>query len=212
VLLDAPIKPVGWDFALAQAISRFLSPPILVLLGLAMVARYLIGATAYEWIAFYIIISVLLPVSYIIVQVQRGKITDFHMRLREQRIIPMLLTFTCALVAWGVMRLASAPYPLIVVSAIGTIQTAFFLLITLRWKISGHATAISGMAVFLCGIFGWAATPALLLIPMVAWARLRLGRHDLWQVITGSAAGAIFVIIALLLIARHCQPDAWPCY
>jgi hypothetical protein len=210
-MIETPVEPLVWDYSLAQVVSRFLSPPFMVMLGLLLMAHYLGGAGAYGWVLFYMTVSVLLPVTYIVVQVQRGKITDFHMRVREQRTAPMLLTFTCALIAWGVMKLASAPEALVVFTAVGTVQTAFILLVTLRWKISGHATAISSMAVFLCGLFGWAAVPSLLLIPLVAWARLRLRRHDLWQVIAGSATGALFMIWALSMIARHCRVDAWLC-
>jgi hypothetical protein len=175
------------------------------LTGTLLIAHSIGGADAYGWVLFYTLVTILLPVVYIVIQVQRGVITDFHMRVRAQRIIPMLLAFICALFAWAVMSLASAPRVLVIFAGIGVVQTGLLWLITLRWKISGHATAISGLAIFLFGLFGWAASPALLAIPAVAWARLRLDRHDLWQTIAGSLAGIAFMLWTLYLIANHCQ-------
>jgi hypothetical protein len=198
-------KPHTWDYYLAQIISRVLSPPLLVLLGMMLMATSLGGGEIYGWVVLYTIMTVLIPVVYIAIQVQRGRITDFHMKNREQRNIPLLLTFLCAISACWVMSQAQVPNALVIFAAIGIFQTGLLWLITLRWKISGHAMTISGLTVFLCGLYGWIAAPGLLVIPMVAWARVRLSRHDLWQTIAGTAFGVSSMVVALYLISWQCQ-------
>jgi hypothetical protein len=200
-LVQLSESPHSWDHHLAQIISRVLSPPLLVLLGMMLMAKSLGGGEIYGWVVLYTMMTVLIPVVYIAIQVQRGRITDFHMKTREQRNIPLLLTFLCTIGAWWVMSQAQVPHALLIFAVIGIFQTGLLWLITLRWKISGHATTISGLAVFLCWLYGWIATPGLLVIPMVAWARVRLSRHDLWQTIVGTAFGVSSMVVALCLIS-----------
>jgi membrane-associated phospholipid phosphatase len=133
-------------------------------------------------------------VGYIIWKVHRGEITDFHVGVREQRIRPLSLAVVGGIVSLTGLWLGKAPVGLTVLAAMGVMQVAFLLLVTFKWKISGHGAAISSLAVYLCGLYGAAAAPALLTIPLVAWARLRLRRHTLLQTICGSLAGAAFTL------------------
>ncbi|GAB4578365.1 MAG: hypothetical protein Fur0022_11000 [Anaerolineales bacterium] len=204
-LLDTPIEaalPRG-EYAIAKLISGIFSPPLMVTASLLFLAQA-ISANAVAWALFQIGVGILIPVIFIVVQVQRGVITDFHMRVREQRIVPMIFALVCAGVSWGVMQTWNAPFALRVFSGIAILQSAFMLLVTFKWKISGHSMTIAGMAVFLVGMFGAAAAPLLLAIPLVAWARVRLNRHDRWQTLAGAVAGVGFTLFGLYLFYRTC--------
>ena len=88
---------------------------------------------------------------------------------------------------------------------IGVFQAAFLLLVTLRWKISGHSVAVACLTVFLYGLMGNTAAPGLFFIPLVAWARIRLNRHDLAQTIVGSLTGFTFMATLLYIITLRCH-------
>lgn len=199
-VLDTPSESPPWrgEILLAKMISGLFSPPLMVTVGLLLLAQQL-GDGAVGWALFQIGMGVLIPVTYIVVQVQRGQITDFHMRVRAQRIRPMVFSLGCAGVVWLVMWAFRAPLPLVVFGGVAILQTLFMLLVTLRWKISGHSMTIAGLAVFLYGVVGSAAAPALLAIPLVAWARVRLSRHDGWQTLVGAVAGVAFTLAGLLV-------------
>jgi hypothetical protein len=204
-LIETPAEialPRG-EYLLAKLISAVFSPPLMVTAGLLFLGQQ-IGASAVAWVLFQIVVGILIPVVYIVVQVQRGIITDFHMQVREQRIWPMILSLVCAGVSWAVMRLYGAPFALVAFGGIALVQTAFMLLVTLKWKISGHSMTIAGMAVFLFGVFGIAAAPLLLTIPLVAWARIRLNRHDRWQTLAGSVVGVAFTLLGLAVFYQSC--------
>jgi len=96
--------------------------------------------------------------------------------------------------------LGGAPKTLLVFGTMGVIQVGFLLLVTLRWKISGHGAAIGSLAVFLWSLYGAAAAPALLAIPLVAWARVRIQRHTIAQTVAGSLAGMCITLAFVLLI------------
>ena len=197
--------PGTWDRRLARWISELFSPPLLAIAGLLLAAFEIQTTSAWLWAGYYILLGIFIPVLYIIWKVRRGEITDFHMRLREQRIKPMTLSLACALTVCLSMWAGEAPMFLKTLAVMGVFQITFLLIISLRWKISGHSTAIACLAVFLLGIYGSLAAPALLAIPLVAWARLRLNRHDLPQTIAGSIAGAFFMAAMLLWISKYCQ-------
>jgi membrane-associated phospholipid phosphatase len=69
--------------------------------------------------------------------------------------------------------------------------TLILLLVTLRWKISGHTTAMSSLAMLCWLLIGPAAAPMMLSVPLVAWARVRLRRHTLAQTLAGAALGTL---------------------
>jgi membrane-associated phospholipid phosphatase len=202
--LEHPLPVIGepqvnlprWRWLASKSISAVMSPPLMITAGLLYLSRRL-GAEALPWALFQIVIAIFIPVLFIVVQVQRGAITDIHMRLREQRIAPLALTLALALMGWAVMYIYDAPAAFIVFGGIAVLQGGFMLLMTLRWKISGHSMAIASLAVFMVGMLGWPAAPALAAIPLVAWARISLDRHSLMQTVVGTAAGVAFTVLAL---------------
>ena len=82
----------------------------------------------------------------------------------------------------------------------GAAITTVLLVVTLRWKISLH-TAITAAFVVLAVV---AAGPGALwlaaLVPLVAWSRLHLGRHDLPQTIAGTFVGGGMTVLAFWLL------------
>jgi hypothetical protein len=199
------LKPKSWDARLARWISDVLSPPLVAIAGLILVAYTSHSAAAWKWAGLHLVLTIGVPTGYIAMKVHRGEITDMHMRLREQRIRPMVLTLICAVTALTIMWIGGASQVMLLFSLMGLFQIGFLLLITLRWKISGHGAAIGSMAVFLFGLFGSAAVPAFAAVPLVAWARLRLDRHDLAQTVAGSLFGIAFMFGLLYLVSMRCQ-------
>jgi membrane-associated HD superfamily phosphohydrolase len=198
-----PIETPRWDATIARWVSWIFSPPLLVVIGIALVAAVIGTPSAWIWAGFYTLMAVLLPVLYIVWKVRQGEITDFHIKLREQRFRPMLVMLVLSIIGWLAMALGEAPYPLLIFASAGVIQVAFLLVVTLRWKISGHSTAAAGFSVFIYALFGPSAAPGLLLIPLVAWARIRRSRHELTQTIAGSFAGITYMLVVLYLVSLN---------
>lgn len=61
-----------------------------------------------------------------------------------------------------------------------------FFLISLFWKISGHAGAIALATGLILYWYGWRWWPTLLLVPLIGWARVATGNHTVSQVIAGT--------------------------
>jgi membrane-associated phospholipid phosphatase len=192
--------PARWDERLARGISNVLSPPLIAVIGIAVLSTLIDTLSSWWWLGYYLVLAVVFPVAYLSWKVYHGEISDFHVREREQRIRPMTLALACSITALGSLWAGQAPRLLQIFSTLSVLQIALLLLITLRWKISGHGAAISSLAIILWGLYGSDAVPALLAIPLVAWARIHLHRHSLAQIIAGSLVGGMFALSVLILL------------
>jgi hypothetical protein len=80
--------------------------------------------------------------------------------------------------------------------------SGFILLLTNRFlniKASGHACGLLGPIAFLIFLLRGASCYLVLLVPLVFWARLKLERHDMKQLIIGSLTGIIPTIMVFAL-------------
>lgn len=197
VILEASMAQAiqrQWDYRVAKVVSDVVNPAVVTAVVVALIA----GMTqAWQWTIVYILGAIGLPTAYIYYLLRRGIVSDFHIRNREERINPMLFTVATTTLAWLGLRLGGAPQQLTLFAFIGIFQTALLLLITAYWKISVHTTAIAALSIFLVGLFGWQASAALLMIPLVAWARLRTNSHTLRQTVGGTLAGTGFILAML---------------
>ena len=175
----------------ARIISTIFSPPLIALATLIIAAYAVEEDSVLYWTIVSIVLFVAVPSLYVYSLVRRGQVSDFHMKIREQRTWPLLIILLISCAVFSVLYFASAPWLLIVVSLVAIIQLMLIVLITLRWKISGHCSAASGLAVLLVALFGQTLLPAILMVPVIAWSRIRLDRHTLSQSIAGVLLGVV---------------------
>jgi membrane-associated phospholipid phosphatase len=176
---------------IAELISFVFNPPIVA----APTFLVLIILQRPENSLFLILISVsfggLIPLAIVYGLSKRGVIPDLWASERETRAIP----FSGAVCSYllGTLVLVAARSPAIITSLmlcyVG--NTLIMMLISLKWKISIHATGITGPVTALIYSLGVMAFPFLLLVVPVGWARLKLKAHTPAQV----AAGALLTIL-----------------
>ncbi|MGI5888858.1 MAG: hypothetical protein ACOX6J_05745 [Oscillospiraceae bacterium] len=79
----------------------------------------------------------------------------------------------------------------------GVVLSIFNLL---HIKASGHACGVAGQCVF-CGYFigGWGWL-MLIFIPLVFWARLRMKRHKLLELVLGASISAVTTAVLILTL------------
>jgi membrane-associated phospholipid phosphatase len=203
-ITDLGIMPRDRLKQLARWISNIFSPPVFGFAGLLLVAQTQQSLSGWLWIIFYIGIAVFIPVLYVLWLLRTQQITDFHIKLRHQRLRPMLAMLMCSLLAWGIMLVGSAPVLLQTIAIMGAVLMMILLVITLRWKISGHTTAVTVFSVFGVSLWGSLAIPILLLIPIIIWARVVLKRHSLTQTFAGVALGGLFFLLVHSVITLQC--------
>ena len=139
-------------------------------------------------------LTCLLPFAMLLALVHAGRVTDHHVSERSQRIPVLAASLACVLVGLGVLVLIGAP-PSVTAMVLALVAGIVLLgLVSLVWKISGHAAAVTSAAISFMILFGPGWWPALLLVPVVVWSRLVLGAHTPAQLIAGALFGGGIVV------------------
>jgi hypothetical protein len=184
---------------LAKVVSNVLSPPaVFGALGLLIAIFPATAAPLWPALGFgvlYGVLASLVPVAYIVYLLKTGAIGDLHMRRRHERHRPHAVGVTTALVAWVLLALFGAPSSFQRLALFSAAMLSVIAIINVWWQISAHGAAIVGAVTISGVVFGmpvaiWASP----LVLLVAWARLYLGRHTVYQIIAGACIG---VLVAL---------------
>ncbi len=196
-----PPVPRRWDGKLAQVVSQAFSPLTLAVAMVLWVAALADVRGAWMWGAIYVAIGIVVPLAYLLYLVRRRRVTDVNVFLRAQRVRPLQVTLAAGMVAWLVLLLGGAPGLLVLVTGALEVIGVLNYLVTLRWKISMHTTIAAAATTFAWTMTGLAFP--LLGVPLMAWSRVRLGRHTAAQTAAGGAAGFLVFFGVRLLAGRY---------
>ena len=185
--------------AFARTVSDILSPPVLAVPALLVCAVYGGLSRTVHLVPVYLILAVGIPMFDVIRLVRQGRITDFHLPVRSERVRPFLLSVCCGLLALGCLVLLGAPHRFLLPITFLLLQTLVLFLITLFWQISIHTSTIAGLVTFAFVCFGPVALCLIPLIPLVSWSRIHLGRHTVAQTVAGALLGvACFAVLGIV--------------
>ena len=152
------------------------------------------------WALTFIFFVGLLPMVFIYINVKRGNINDFSLTERTQRGGTLLTSTMGSLLLVLVYKFISVPSSLFCLAIILTIISLVFYLITNYWKISLHAGSFTGMVVLASIVISPYSLFFLLLIPVIAWARVRLHRHTIAQTLVGALVAATLVLVCATIL------------
>jgi len=193
IVMGMLISEITWNGRAAYLISRFLAPPYVAVPVIIILA--LIGATPWyvglAWAAIVCALAMPLPLLLMKRELRKGGISDWHIRNRRERLkpVPILSLIMAVALPLTVLVVFNGPRLLVAVLGGATVMSLLNLLVTVRWKISQHVSGVAFALGSVVGVVGLGAAPALLLVPVVAWARVKLGAHTLAQTIAGGLAG-----------------------
>ncbi len=177
---------------LARALTELLAPAPAAALTLSLIAWHSAETpgAALRWGLLAVVFAPAVPLFYLLRQVRRGRVTDRHVRRREQR--PRLLLISALCVGAGVALLTAlgAPPALRATLAAAAIGLGVVLAITLVWQISLHVGILAGIVVALAQVLGPGLLALSPLVIAVAWSRVHLRAHTIGQVTAGGLVGA----------------------
>lgn len=206
-----------WAYHIANATSYIINPLCLQVLISVLVAQHFQVGREQVWrfTALTLIFSCLVPLAYIYWMVKTGRTASLEIREREARTKPLLFGLGSNVLG-GLLMVLGTTVPDAVVWGLVSVQlatTLIMLFITQWWKISLHMTGLAGSLAVFCfiarhewvfqaghTISGAWVYPSLLSIPLLMWARVRVGAHTIPQVIGGSclAFGVTYLVLHLL--------------
>jgi hypothetical protein len=184
----------------AHIISEVANPlviafPTFLLISLCTAPDVLHGF--FWWIITFLGISVA-PFLFILQGVQRGKYTDRHVSMREQRLVPLLFGLVSVVVVFLLLLLLKASLPLIATLTAVIVALAIATVITKFWKISFHLVGVAGAVTACTLVLGPSFLLLSPLIVLVAWARWEVRAHTPLQAVAGTV---LAVSVTMLVFA-----------
>lgn len=153
------------------------------------------------WALLAVFFCSVVPYGIIWLGVRRGRLTDHHIGVREQRRMPLVYGLLSVLVGLALLIAVGAPRALV---AMVVVMFAVLLIVTAinqAWKLSAHAAVTAGSVAVLVIVFGPALVPSAALVALVGWSRVRLGDHTVSQVVAGAFAGLLIAAPTYLLLS-----------
>jgi len=182
--------------AIARAISAVLSLPVISFCELVFLALVEEFTVPYIFMGFilHVVVPILPPLIYAI-SYRKG---DFFVSSRRDRIplfIPGILSYFASYLLFN-----AAGYTVFAMLELVSFVSSFILfVISFWWKISIHLASLAIPIVFFT-IIGYPATLLLSpLLPLLGWARVRVGAHNWRQVLAGCFVGFISTLAYLLM-------------
>ncbi len=191
-------------FLLKIPSAVFSSPLVTTILTIIIIKYIPYLGLIFSSIFFYILTPIL-TYSYLY---KKGLITDkkfdFNIRKREERPLYnfiIILGFLTNYVLLSMYNVATAKE----IALFLLLAFLVFTIITLFWKISGHMTQTVLCILILAYIFSSVSVYILLIgylvcVPLVGLSRIKLGHHNIWQVLAGTlvttAIGVLLFTIA----------------
>lgn len=209
-----PTEKLPWE-KFADGISHILSwvllPLLMPVFGILFIFRLsimdVIPAGLQTAVTFVIAgINFVAPMLLILLLKLLGVVQDVGLNGRKERLIPYIITALCyGGSAWFVAS-RGAPIWVTMFFCGGVVASLMNLLINLKWKISAHAAAISGIIALLIRLQRDVAVEPQLFVwllitvgcaGMLGTARIWLNRHTVWQVLAGYVVGfcSVFFIM-----------------
>jgi hypothetical protein len=190
---------MGNKESLAKAVTLLMNAPLLAVATFVYI--YLTDAAGPSPVALVtaIFFSGVLPVSIIFVQRRSGIVTEMMVNERDERTKPFLGAISSYVLGTFALVYLEAPAAMVYLMACYLVNSVFMMMITLRYKISIHASGVAGPATFLVHQYGVRLWPFTLILIVVGWARLELRMHTVGQVAWGVLLTVLLTLTQLEL-------------
>ncbi|MEH0827469.1 MULTISPECIES: phosphatase PAP2 family protein [unclassified Micromonospora] len=186
------VVPPGALTRLARLVTEVTAPAVLVtLLTLVLGWHGAGGVHGLGWALLATVFASGIPFAYILGGVRRGRLTDHHVGVREQRRVPLLFGLTSATAGLALLAALGAPRPMLALVAAGVVGLVVAVTVSHWWKMSIHTAVAAGAVVVLALTFGPRMLAAAPLPALAAWSRVRLGDHTVAQVVVGGVVGGL---------------------
>ncbi len=187
----------------SNILNPFLVSPVLILLLSFKSTSCTLDAV--KWSLISIAVSILPVFGVIIYLVRKQKLESPFINVRKQRTKIYLLAGVCAGIGYIILHYLGAPKELIATFVAGLSAVVVFMCVNLLWKISLHTAFVTASVTVLIILYGSIAAVTVVLVPLIAWARIELKYHSLAQVIAGALLAALIVVVVFYLFGLVAQ-------
>jgi hypothetical protein len=141
-----------------------------------------------------------LSLLYLFYLTRSGRVRDPRRITQPERVRPLRVVAALHAGAFVLVVMLGAPVSLRAALLSYALATLAFALLTPVANLSLHIAGVAGAAVCLAYVYGFWSLPAILLVPLVWWARASLGRHTPPELALGLLVGGGGTWISFLLM------------
>lgn len=152
------------------------------------------------WAGLTTLFTAAIPYGIIWLGVRRGRLTDHHIGVREQRRTPLLLGLASVVTGLLVLLLLGAPRQLVAMVAVMLAVLCGVTAANQIWKLSAHAAVSAASVTVLAIVFGWVMLAGAIIVAAIGWSRVQLRDHTVVQVAVGCVAGALLAGMTFELV------------
>lgn len=189
---------------LAYLIS-YIFNPVLILVLLPFFLLYHSEETIFEALVWtiYGIVYILILGVFIFYGIRKKFFVDWDVSKREQRPLLFLICFILVVLYLSGLSVFHGPHILSIV-AFGLIFGLLIVsIINTRIKasihVAGFTSLIFSIALVNKGHYYW----LLLLVPVIAWSRIKIKRHTVKETITGALLGILLPLLMYIIITVY---------
>jgi len=172
--------------------GSLISVPIFLIVCLMAVDNKI---EAISWAFLCFLFGTVVPYLYIWFLYKKKKINDMHIPEKGDRIKPLVVACTSYIIIFIILYVLEGPLFLKSIFAVIIVSTIILTIITYFWKICLHASGITFMVITFNILFGKWMLLMIPLIPLIGWARVRIKKHTVNQVILGTGVTAIITFL-----------------
>lgn len=180
----------------AKAISFFLGPVFVLLpIPYILVERFTQDYFyALKWAVFSYAFIVAVAL-FVIIGVFLGVFSNFDVSKREQR--PLLFSFSAFAIFCYLLSLYFLDGPKVLFIAVFAIILGLIIIVIVnRWiKASIHVATATSVLLFISVVYKGYFFLLLFLIPLLAWARVKMKEHTPLEAVIGSVLGIVITLI-----------------
>ncbi len=191
---------------MAKAVTLLMNAPLLAVATFVYI--YLTDTTGPSPTVLLtaIFFSGILPVLIIFIQRRSGIVKEMMINERDERTKPFLGAISSYVLGLLALFYLEAPVAMVYLMSCYLVNSLFMMIITLRYKISIHASGVAGPATFLVYQYGVRLWPLTLVMVVVGWARLELKMHTVGQVAWGVLVTVLLTLTQLELYPLLIHP------
>jgi len=168
--------------------GSFISIPVFLIICMVVVDNKI---EAIKWASICLLFGTVIPYLYIGFLYKKREINDMHIPRREDRIKPLVVSSISYMVCFIILNVLEGPLFLKSIFAVSIVSSIILTVVTYFWKISLHTSWITFVVITFNILFGRWMLLMVPLIPVIGWARVRIKKHTVNQVILGVGISTI---------------------
>ena len=189
----------GKQKRIAEAISMALNAFFIAFCAFAVLIAFKSPSSPLSFLVISAVFGSIVPIAIIVYMARKGVISDIYASERRTRTKPFIGALASYSVGIVALLFFGAPQDLVALMTCYLVNSLVMMTISQVWKISIHASGITGAATFLVHQLGAVMLPFFFLVFPVAWARIKLEAHNLYQVTAGALLAIALTLVQLKL-------------